>query len=276
MNISEARKQLLNRPSYHGTLGILTFLMVPLYIFEMIVLMKRRRKPPFDSFFFFLWKFQAILDLGALINYFLVIEQMIPSLLIGLVYLGVPLLLCIPLIVATPTYYYYSSYNTVVQLETTAHAGIQAAITGPLAIVCTLTSTVCYVAIFIKIVVIKMKMSGHIGKRDLRATRLAFLLFVSLIVNFVYLVVYMIGGYFNNAQILIFISSYNFVPNFMLALINPWSLLLHRSFRRQLLLMSSKSSIVAGRAFTNSDPITRRTESAIRATESTIRATSTT
>lgn len=43
-------------------------------------------------------------------------------------------------------------------------------------------------------------MSGHIGKRDLRATRLAFLLFVSLIVNFVYLVVYMIGGYFNNVR----------------------------------------------------------------------------
>ncbi|KAF8371277.1 sri-18 [Pristionchus pacificus] len=69
MNQSEDAKQILVRPGYHGTLGIVSIITIVLYLFELRFIFSRRSKSPYNSLFYLLWRNQAFIDILVLCNY---------------------------------------------------------------------------------------------------------------------------------------------------------------------------------------------------------------
>ncbi|GMR60855.1 hypothetical protein PMAYCL1PPCAC_31050, partial [Pristionchus mayeri] len=123
---------------------------------------------------------------------------------------------------------YFEPYNTGVQLYTNHHAMIQSAILGLFCLTATLISFISYCFVFYRI----SRLKGRVNKQELKMTILAFALFCSLLFYFSFTFVAAIATALKMPTLLVFIQAYIFFPTFVLAITNPWCLILSGTLKK--------------------------------------------
>ncbi|KAF8370723.1 hypothetical protein PRIPAC_77152, partial [Pristionchus pacificus] len=117
---------------------------------------------------------------------------------------------------------YFEPYNTGVQLYTTHHALIQSIILGLFCLTSTIVSFICYCFVFYRIA----RRKGRVNSQEVKTTTLAFALFCSLLLYFIFTFIAALATAFKMPNVLVFIQAYIFFPTFVLAITNPWCLIL--------------------------------------------------
>ncbi|GMR56105.1 hypothetical protein PMAYCL1PPCAC_26300, partial [Pristionchus mayeri] len=123
---------------------------------------------------------------------------------------------------------YFEPYNTGVQLYTHHHVMLQSAVLGLFCLTATLISFLCYCFVFFRI----SRRKGRVKSQELKTTALAFALFCSLLLYFAFTAVAAVATTLKMSNLVVFIHAYIFFPTFILAITNPWCLLLSGTLKK--------------------------------------------